>query len=68
MRAEGWVEGRRRRIYDVRGEVRAGERLIAEATGIYLGASPTQKAELKRRYGWRPTGAPDVGQAGGRSS
>jgi acyl-coenzyme A thioesterase PaaI-like protein len=56
LRAEGWVEGQRRRIYDVKGEVRAGGRLIAEATGTYLAASPTQKAELKQRYGWRPTG------------
>ncbi len=48
LRAEGWVECRRRRIYEVRGEVRAGDRLIAEASGTYLGASPTQKAELKR--------------------
>ena len=37
-------------------EVRSGERLVAEATGTYLGASPTQKAALKERYGWRPTG------------
>jgi acyl-coenzyme A thioesterase PaaI-like protein len=56
LRADGWVEGQRRRIYDVKGEVRAGDRLIAEASGTYLAASPTQKAELKRRYGWRPTG------------
>jgi uncharacterized protein (TIGR00369 family) len=56
LRAEGWVENRRRRIYEVRGEVRAGDRLVAEATGTYLGASPSQKAELKRRYGYRPTG------------
>ncbi len=56
LRAEGWVDSRRRRIYEVRGEVRSGERLVAEATGTYLGASPTQKAALKERYGWRPTG------------
>jgi acyl-coenzyme A thioesterase PaaI-like protein len=56
LRAEGWVEGQRRRIYDVKGEVRAGDRLIAEASGTYLAASPTQKADLKQRYGWRPTG------------
>jgi uncharacterized protein (TIGR00369 family) len=56
LRAEGWVESRRRRIYEVRGEVRSGEGLVAEATGTYLGASPTQKAALKERYGWRPTG------------
>lgn len=56
LRAEAWVESQRRRIYQVRGEVRSGHRLVAEATGTYLGASPTQKAELKARYGWRPTG------------
>jgi len=56
LRAEGWVESQRRRIYEVRGEVRSGDRLVAEATGTYLGASPTQKADLKARYGWRPTG------------
>ena len=56
LRAEGWVESRRRRIYEVRGEVRSGERLVAEATGTYLGASPSQRAALKERYGWRPTG------------
>jgi acyl-coenzyme A thioesterase PaaI-like protein len=55
LRAEGWVESQRRRIYEIRGEIRAGGRLVAEATGTYLGASPSQKAELKRRYGWRPT-------------
>jgi acyl-coenzyme A thioesterase PaaI-like protein len=55
LRAEGWVESQRRRIYEIRGEVRAGDRLVAEATGTYLGASPSQKAELKHRYGWRPT-------------
>ncbi|HJT64079.1 MAG TPA: PaaI family thioesterase [Candidatus Limnocylindria bacterium] len=60
LRAEGWVESRRRRIYQVRGEVRSGDRLVAEATGTYLGASPTQKAELKARYGWRPMGPPAV--------
>lgn len=57
LRAEGWVESQRRRIYEVRGEVRSGDRLVAEATGTYLGASPTQKAELKARYGSRPAGA-----------
>ena len=57
LTAVGWVASRRRRIYEVRGEMRApGGRLVAEATGTYLGASPTQKAALKRRYGWRPTG------------
>ena len=60
LRARGWVESRRRRIYSVRGEVRGQDgRIVAEARGTYLGASPSQKAELKRRYGWRP-GATDA--------
>jgi acyl-coenzyme A thioesterase PaaI-like protein len=59
LRAQGWVESRRRRIYEIRGEVRSGDRLIAEASGTYLGASPSQKAALKERYGWRPTGPGD---------
>ncbi len=53
--ATGRVAQRRRRIYDVVGEVRgADDRLIAEGRGRYLGASPTQKAELKDRYGLAP--------------
>jgi uncharacterized protein (TIGR00369 family) len=52
LSAVGRVVDRRRRIYEVRGEVRASDgRLIAEGTGRYLGATPTQKAELKDRYG-----------------
>jgi len=50
--ATGRVVARRRRIYEVRGEVvTADGRLIAEGTGRYLGATPTQKADLKERYG-----------------
>jgi uncharacterized protein (TIGR00369 family) len=50
--ASGRVIERRRRIYRVSGEVRAADgRLVAEATGRYLGAAPTQKEELKQRYG-----------------
>jgi acyl-coenzyme A thioesterase PaaI-like protein len=56
LRAEGWVASRRRRIYEIKGELRAADRLVAEATGTYLGASPTQKSDLKRRYGVRPSG------------
>jgi uncharacterized protein (TIGR00369 family) len=49
------VERRRRRIYEVVGEIHgADDRLIAEGRGRYLGASPTQKAELKDRYGLAP--------------
>jgi uncharacterized protein (TIGR00369 family) len=52
LSAEGRVTERRRRIYEVRGEVRGGDgRLIAEGKGRYLGASPSAKADLKARYG-----------------
>jgi uncharacterized protein (TIGR00369 family) len=51
LTARGWVTERRRRIYHVKGEVRTVDgRLIAEAQGRFLGATPTQKAELKTRY------------------
>jgi uncharacterized protein (TIGR00369 family) len=52
LSARGWVDQRRRRIYHVRGEVRGQDgRLVADAQGRFLGASPTQKAGLKERYG-----------------
>jgi uncharacterized protein (TIGR00369 family) len=55
LRAEGQVVERRRRIYDVRGEVRGPDgRLIAEGRGRYLGATPADKAALKERYGIVP--------------
>jgi uncharacterized protein (TIGR00369 family) len=55
LRAEGHVVERRRSIYDVRGEVRGPDgRLIAEGRGRYLGAKPSDKAELKQRYGLAP--------------
>jgi uncharacterized protein (TIGR00369 family) len=63
LSARAWVTERRRRIYHVKGEVRgADNRLIAEAEGRFLGASPSEKAELKARYGL-PT---DVATAGAR--
>ncbi len=53
--AEGRVVERRRRIYDVAGEVRGADgRVIAEGSGRYLGATPSQKADLKERYGMAP--------------
>jgi acyl-coenzyme A thioesterase PaaI-like protein len=59
LRATGRVVARRRRIYDVRGEVRGSDgRLVAEGSGRYLGATPSAKAELKERYGM------DAGTAG----
>jgi len=52
LTASGKVVNRRRRIYEVAGEVRGADgRLVAEARGRYLGATPSQKAELKARYG-----------------
>ncbi|MEO5986822.1 MAG: PaaI family thioesterase [Candidatus Limnocylindria bacterium] len=55
LRAAGRVTERRRRIYEVTGEVHGADgRLIAEGRGRYLGASPAQKAELKERYGMDP--------------
>jgi uncharacterized protein (TIGR00369 family) len=52
LTAVGRVVERRRRIYLVRGELRASDgRLVAEAEGRYLGATPSQKEELKQRYG-----------------
>jgi len=53
--AEGRVVDRRRRIYEVRGEVRGADgRLVAEGRGRYLGAAPSDKAALKERYGMAP--------------
>ena len=44
-----------RKCAGVVGEVRgADDRLIAEGRGRYLGASPTEKAQLKDRYGQAP--------------
>jgi uncharacterized protein (TIGR00369 family) len=58
LTAMGRVAERRRRIYDVAGEVRGADgRLVAEGRGRYLGATPAQKAELKARYGVPDDGA-----------
>jgi uncharacterized protein (TIGR00369 family) len=55
LEAVGRVIERRRRIYDVAGEVRGADgRLVAEGHGRYLGADPSQKADLKERYGVAP--------------
>jgi uncharacterized protein (TIGR00369 family) len=55
LTAEARVVERRRRIYQVRGEVRAADgRLVAEGSGRYLGASPSAKEALKERYGFAP--------------
>ena len=55
LEASAHVTERRRRIYAVRGEVRGADgRLVAEGRGRYLGASPSEKAELRERYGVAP--------------
>jgi uncharacterized protein (TIGR00369 family) len=55
LTASARVASRRRRIYEVVGEVRGPDgRLIAEGRGRYLGASPSEKAALKDRYGSPP--------------
>jgi uncharacterized protein (TIGR00369 family) len=52
LTARGWVTERRRRIYHVSGEVRGGDgRVVAAATGRFLGATPSEKRQLKERYG-----------------
>ena len=53
--AEARVIEKRRRIFQVTGEVRGADgRVVAEATGRYLGATPTERAALKERYGIGP--------------
>jgi uncharacterized protein (TIGR00369 family) len=55
LEAEGRVVERRRRIYRVTGDVRGADgRVVAEGSGRYLGATPTEKASLKDRYGAAP--------------
>ena len=52
MVATGRVVELRRRIYEVAGEVLGADgRVIAEGSGRYLGASPSEKAGLKAQYG-----------------
>jgi len=64
LTAVGRVTERRRRIFNVIGEVRAaGGRLVAEGRGRYLGAAPRQKAELKAQYGVSPD-EPGIGVGG----
>ena len=64
LEARGWVTERRRRIYHVSGEVRGADgRIVAEATGRFLGATPSQKEQLKERYG-TPQPAPAERQSG----
>jgi uncharacterized protein (TIGR00369 family) len=51
LSAKAWVDQRRRRIYHVRGEIHGADgRLVAQAEGRFLGATPSAKADLKARY------------------
>lgn len=55
LTAAGRVVERRRRIYQVAGEVHGADgRLIAEGRGRYLGATPAAKERLKAQYGLPP--------------
>jgi uncharacterized protein (TIGR00369 family) len=64
LAASARVVERRRRVYRVAGEVRGPDgRLVAEGSGRYLGASPSEKAELKERYAV-PPGVALVGTRG----
>jgi len=61
LTAEAQVVGRRRRIYEVRGEIRGEDgRVVLEGDGRYLGAAPGEKRDLKERYGM-PPGLPAPG-------
>jgi acyl-coenzyme A thioesterase PaaI-like protein len=60
LRAEGWITRSRRRVVDTAAQVldaRTGA-VLAIATGVYLAADDARKAELRRRYGWRPLADP----------
>jgi uncharacterized protein (TIGR00369 family) len=60
LSATGRVLEKRRRIYHVAGEIRGEDgRLVASATGRFLGASPSAKNDLKDRYG-TPREQPDI--------
>lgn len=55
IRADGWIESRRRLRYDTTARIvdaTSGE-LLAEATGIYVAAPPSRERELRERYGIR---------------
>ena len=58
IRAEGWIDGRRRRRYDTRAVLRDLETdmVLAEATAIYIGAPLAQQAALRARYDIRVVG------------
>jgi len=54
LRADGWITRSRRRIVDTAGQVvdPRTDIVLATATGVYVAADDTKKAELRKRYGW----------------
>jgi acyl-coenzyme A thioesterase PaaI-like protein len=55
LRAEGWIEDRRRRIIHTSGRIvdAVSGAEFATATGVYMTANEERKAELRQRYGLR---------------
>jgi acyl-coenzyme A thioesterase PaaI-like protein len=55
IRGEGWLSARRRRLLDTEARITdatTGE-LLAKASGLYVAATPEQRADLKKRYRFR---------------
>jgi len=55
IRAEGWLSGTRRRLLHTEARIvdAADGQLLASATGLYVAATPAQRAEFKKRYRFR---------------
>jgi uncharacterized protein (TIGR00369 family) len=55
IRAEGWLARTRRRLLDTEARIvdAASGELLAHAEGLYVAATPAQRAELKKRYRFR---------------
>lgn len=61
LHAEGWITRTRRRIIDTQGRIvdaTTGVEL-ATATGVYVAADESRKAELRARYGFRGPTTPE---------
>lgn len=58
IHAEGWITESRRRIIDTEARLTDATTgtVLATATGVYVAADETRKAELRQRYGLGPTG------------
>ena len=63
--AEAELVRKGNRVCHVRVSVLQEGRLVAEGSGRYLGASPTQKAALKERYGISATDGTPIAGSGG---